>query len=120
MIDGSRLANPLVLLKNDKDSQRILGEPLKKEDIIVDESYFEEYQGRQLKLSKYEESGFGESLASLDNLILTKKLSPKAIKNFDTDPILVAAFLFNENGFFSLSTSTLEKYEKIFTRMAAM
>ena len=44
--------------------------------------------------------------------ILTKKLSPKAIKNFDSDPILVAAFLFSENGFFSLSTSTLEKYEK--------
>ena len=112
LINGNRLANPLVLLKNDKDSRRILGEPLKIEDIIVDESYFEEYQGRQLKLSKYEKSGFGESLASLNNLILTKKLSPKAIKNFDSDPILVAAFLFSENGLFSLSNSTLKKYEK--------
>ena len=112
LINGNRLAKPLVLLKNDKDSRRILGEPLKIEDIIVDESYFEEYQGRQLKLYKYEKSGFGESLASLNNLILTKKLSPKAIKNFDSDPILVAAFLFSENGLFSLSTSTLKKYEK--------
>ena len=112
LINGNRLAKPLVLLKNDKDSRRILGEPLKIEDIIVDESYFEEYQGRQLKLSKYEKSGFGESLASLNNLILTKKLSPKAIKNFDSDPILVAAFLFSENGLFSLSTSTSKKYEK--------
>ena len=30
LINGNRLANPLVLLKNDKDSRRILGEPLKK------------------------------------------------------------------------------------------
>ena len=39
-INGIKLAEPFVLLKNDKVSQRILGEPLKKEDIIVDGSYF--------------------------------------------------------------------------------
>ena len=111
-IDGGRLANPVVLLKNDKDSRRILGEPRKKEDIIVDESYFEVYQGRELKLSEYEKSGFPEQLAYLENLIYTKKLSAKAIKSFESNPILVAAFLFSENGFFSLSTSTLKKYEK--------
>ena len=111
-IDGGRLANPIVLLKNNQDSRRILGEPRKKEDIIVDESYFEVHQGRELKLSQYEKSGFPEKLAYLENLIYTKKLSTKAIKSFESNPILVATFLFSENGFFSLSTSTLKKYEK--------
>ena len=111
-IDGGRLANPIVLFKNNKDSRRILGEPLKKEDIIVDESYFEVNQGRELKLSEYEKPGFKKQLASLENLIYTKKLSAKAIESFESNPILVATFLFSENGFFSLSTSTLKKYEK--------
>ena len=111
-INGIKLAEPFVLLKNDKVSQRILGEPLKKEDIIIDGSYFEVNQGRELKLSKYEKSGFQEQLASLNNLISTEKFSAKAIRSFESDPILVAAVLFSENRFFSINSSTLEKYQK--------
>ena len=33
-IEGGRLANPIVLFKNNKDSRRILGEPLKKDCLL--------------------------------------------------------------------------------------
>ncbi len=110
-VTGERI-KPIVLLKDDKASRSLLGEPLKKEEIKVDGSCFEVNEAREVKLYNYDKPNFQKELSSLNNLIRTKKLSAKSIKNFENDPALVAVVLFSENGFFSISSSTLKKYEK--------
>ena len=70
---------PFVLIKNDSKSRKIMGNIVKKEDILFDASYFQKSTGRELILTK------NKSLSS-------KMVDPKSRNN----PLEIAVALFDD------------------------
>ena len=70
---------PFVLIKNDSKSRKIMGNIVKKEDILFDSSYFQKSTGRELILTK------NKSLSS-------KMVDPKSRNN----PLEIAVALFDD------------------------
>ena len=70
---------PFVLIKNDSKSRKIMGNSVKKEDILFDASYFQKRTGRELILTK------NKSLSS-------KMVDPKNRNN----PLEIAVALFDD------------------------
>lgn len=70
---------PFVLIKNDSKSRKIMGNSVKKEDILFDASYFQKSTGRELILTK------NKSLSS-------KMVDPKNRNN----PLEIAVALFDD------------------------
>ena len=70
---------PFVLMKNDSKSRKIMGNSVKKEDILFDASYFQKSTGRELILTK------NKSLSS-------KMVDPKNRNN----PLEIAVALFDD------------------------
>ena len=70
---------PFVLIKNDSKSRKIMGNSVKKEDILFDASYFQKRTGRELILTK------NKSLSS-------KMMDPKNRNN----PLEIAVALFDD------------------------
>ena len=70
---------PFVLIKNDSKSRKIMGNSVKKEDILFDASYFQKSTGRELILTK-------------NNSLSSKMVDPKNRNN----PLEIAVALFDD------------------------
>ena len=84
---------PFVLLKDDKESKKYMGAPIKKENILIDASYFDENNMRELKLS-IDESFVGE----VSKFYQMKNKNNRNMKGEDLKktPVDEAVYLFNK------------------------
>ena len=84
---------PFDLIKDDKESRIKMGEPRRKEDILVDAYYFEENEGRKVVLS--EDLSLSLKMAEFYQLIRKQNSGMKGYENIN-NPVDVVVYLFNE------------------------
>ena len=97
---------PFVLIKDDKESKKKMGAPIKKEDILIDASYFEENNLRELKLS-IDESLVGE-VSKFYQIMKNNNKSIK-VKDIKKNPVNVAVYLFEKKFPLNVIKNALER-----------
>ena len=84
---------PFDLIRDNKESRKEMGEPKRKEDILVDTYYFEENVGRKIVLK--EDFSLGLKISEFYQLMRKQNSGKKGQENIN-NPVDVAVYLFDE------------------------